>query len=95
MTLNPDQIHKLATLARLKIKAQAMDEVSSQLDNIMHLIDQMEQANTDGVEPLSHPQDPVLRLREDKVTQTDMRDEFMKLTSHDQDGLYLVPKVIE
>ena len=95
MTLSPDQIHKLATLAKLKIDDSAMDEISSQLDNIMGLIDHMEQADTKGVEPLSHPQDPVLRLREDAVTQTDMRDEFMELTSHNQDGLYLVPKVIE
>jgi len=95
VTLSPDQIHKLAHLARLKIEDQAMDEMSSQLDNIMGLIDHMEQADTKGVEPLSHPQDPALRLREDEATQTDMREEFMKLTSHKQDGLYLVPKVIE
>ena len=95
MTLSPDQIRKLATLAKLKINDEAMDELSSQLDNIMNLIDHMEQADTEGVEPLSHPQDPVLRLREDEVTQTDMRDAFMKLTSHNQDGLYTVPKVIE
>jgi len=95
VTLSPDQIRKLATLAKLKINDEAMDELSSQLDNIMNLIDHMEQADTEGVEPLSHPQDPVLRLREDEVTQTDMRDAFMKLTSHNQDGLYTVPKVIE
>ena len=95
MTLSPDQIHKLATLAKLKISDDAMDEISSQLDNIMGLIDHMEQAQTDGVEPLSHPQDPALRLREDRATQADMRDEFLNLTPHSQDGLYLVPKVIE
>ena len=95
MTLSPDQIQKLATLAKLKINDEAMDEVSSQLDNIMNLIDHMEQANTEGVEPLSHPQDPILRLRDDEVTQKDMRDVFLKLTSHNQDGLYTVPKVIE
>lgn len=95
MTLSPDQIHKLATLAKLKINDESMDEISSQLDNIMSLIDQMEQADTDGIEPLSHPQDPVLRLREDEVTQVDKRDAFMQLTTHNQDGLYLVPKVIE
>ncbi len=95
MTLSPDQIRKLATLAKLKINDGAMDEISSQLDNIMNLIDHMEQADTEGVEPLSHPQDPVLRLREDEVTQTDMRDAFMELTPHNQNGLYTVPKVIE
>ena len=95
MSISPDQIHKIAQLAKLRIDEQSMDEIASQLDNIMHLIDQMEQADTHGIEPLSHPQDPVLRLREDEVTQGDNRDEFMKLTPHNQDGLYLVPKVIE
>jgi len=95
VTISPEQIQKLATLAKLNINDEAMSEVASQLDNIMGLIDHMEQADTDGVAPLSHPQDPALRLRQDEVTQTDMRDEFMQLTPHHQDGLYLVPKVIE
>lgn len=95
MTITPDQIHKIANLAKLRIDEQSIEEISSQFDNIMTLIDQLEQADTDGVEPLSHPQDPVLRLREDEVTAADMRDEFMQLTEHNQDGLYLVPKVIE
>ena len=95
MALSPEQIQKIAHLAKLSIDEQSIEEISSQLDNIMALIDHMEQADTSGVEPLSHPQDPVLRLREDKVSDTDRRDAFMKLTSHNQDGLYLVPRVIE
>jgi aspartyl-tRNA(Asn)/glutamyl-tRNA(Gln) amidotransferase subunit C len=95
VTLSPDQIHKLATLAKLKIDDSSMEEISRQLDNIMGLIDQLEQADTAGIEPLSHPQDPVLRLREDQVIDGDRRDDFMALTTHNQEGLYLVPKVIE
>ncbi len=95
MALSPEQIHKIAHLAKLSIDDDSMAEISSQLDNIMTLIDHMEQADTDDVEPLSHPQDPVLRLREDEVTDQDRRDDFMKLTTHSQDGLYLVPRVIE
>ena len=95
MTITPDQIHKIASLAKLRIEDDSIEEISNQFDNIMALIDQMEQADTEGVEPLSHPQDPVLRLREDEVTAVDRRDQFMQLTEHNQDGLYLVPKVIE
>ena len=95
MTITPDQIHKIASLAKLRIDDDSIDEISSQFDNIMTLIDQMEQAQTEGIEPLSHPQDPVLRLREDEVTAADRREAFMQLTEHNQDGLYLVPKVIE
>jgi aspartyl-tRNA(Asn)/glutamyl-tRNA(Gln) amidotransferase subunit C len=95
LTLKAKQIHKLAKLAKLDIDDQAMDQISGQLDNIMQLIDQLQAADTAGVEPLSHPQDPSLRLREDTVTAEDRRDDFMQLTPNHQDGLYLVPKVIE
>lgn len=95
MALSPEQIHKIAHLAKLRVDDQSLAEISTQMDNIMALIDQMEQADTSGIEPLSHPQDPVLRLREDKVTDTDRRDDFMQLTEHSEDGLYLVPRVIE
>lgn len=95
MTLKPAQIHKLAKLAMLDVDDQSIDQISSQLDNIMQLIDQLQAADTAGIEPLSHPQDPSLRLREDTVTAEDRRDDFMQLTPNHQDGLYLVPKVIE
>ena len=95
MTITPDQIHKIASLAKLRIDDDSIDAISAQFDTIMALIDQMEQAQTAGVEPLSHPQDPILRLRDDEVIATDRRDAFMRLTEHNQDGLYLVPKVIE
>ncbi len=55
----------------------------------------MKQANTEDIEPLSHPQDRTLRLREDNVIDTDRRDDFMALTPNNDKGLYLVPKVIE
>jgi len=95
MALSPEQIHKIAHLAKLRIDDQEIGEISKQMDNIMTLIDHMEQADTSGIEPLSHPQDPLLRLREDKVTDTDRRDDFMQLTEHREGGLYLVPRVIE
>ncbi|MEE9446952.1 MAG: Asp-tRNA(Asn)/Glu-tRNA(Gln) amidotransferase subunit GatC [Arenicellales bacterium] len=95
MAFSPEQIHKLASLAKLRVEEEAVEVISSQIDNIMQLIDQMEQADTSGITPLSHPQDPVLRLREDVPTQTDMRDEFMVLNEHSEAGLFMVPKVID
>ena len=95
MSISHDQIQKIATLAKLKIEGRSIDEMSKQVDKIMTLIDQMEQADTANVEPLSHPQDPTLRLREDKVADKDRRDDFMALTPNTENGLYLVPKVIE
>jgi len=94
-SISLDQIQKIAHLSKLQLDESSIDALSKQIDNIMHLIDQMEKAETTGIEPLSHPQDPALRLREDKVTQLDARDAFMALTPNNQDGLYLVPTVIE
>ncbi len=95
MAILPEQIQKIAKLAKLEVDEHSIDQISSQLDNIMELVDQLQAADTAGVEPLSHPQDPSLRLREDEVTQGGMRDAFMQLTPDNRDGLYLVPKVIE
>lgn len=95
MPIDKQQIHKIASLAKLRVDDEDVQTLSEKFDSIVQLIDQLEQADTKGVEPLSHPQDPTLRLREDVVTQTNERGQFLALTPHHADGLYLVPKVIE
>ena len=65
------------------------------MSNILNLIDQMQSVNTDDVSPLAHAFDAVQRLREDKVTETDQRDELQKIAPETEEGLFLVPKVIE
>jgi len=65
------------------------------MSNILNLIDQMQSVNTDDVVPLAHAFDTAQRLREDKVTETDQRDELQKIAPEAEDGLFLVPKVIE
>ena len=65
------------------------------LSDILQLVEQMNSVDTEGVVPMSHPLEVNQRLREDKVTETNQRDEFQKTAPATQDGLYLVPKVIE
>lgn len=95
MALDKSEIGKIAHLARLHISESEADEVSNRISDILVLIDQMQSLDTDAVEPLAHPLDVVQRLRADEVTEQDQRDQLLTLAPNSQDGLYLVPKVLE
>ena len=95
MALDKSEVEKIAQLARLHINDTEADEVASRITDILTLIDQMQTVDTDAVEPLAHPLDVVQRLRPDEVTETDQREKLQALAPAAQDGLYLVPKVIE
>ena len=95
MSLDADEVQKIAYLARLKIDEADIPAYVSNLSNILDLAEQMNSVDTEGVLPMSHPLNAVQRLREDKVTETDQRDHFQKIAPQTEDGLYLVPKVIE
>ena len=95
MSLDADQVRKIAHLARLAIREEDIPEYARNLSNILDLVEQMNQVNTTGVEPMAHPQDAVQRLREDKVAETDQRDHFQANAPQAEEGLFLVPQVIE
>lgn len=95
MALDKTEIEKIAHLARLEVSDADVDEVTRRITDILALIDQMQSVNTEDVEPLAHPLDVVQRLRADEVTENDQRDALQALAPETEDGLYLVPKVIE
>ena len=95
MALDKSEVEKIAQLARLHISEADTDEVASRINDILTLIDQMQSVNTETVEPMAHPLDVTQRLRGDTVMEKDRRDELQTLAPAAQDGLYLVPKVIE
>ena len=95
MSLTVKQVLQVAALARIGIGEAEAQAVQTDLNNIFELIGRMQRVDTDGVEPMSHAQDLTLRLREDKVTETDQRDLFQSIAPQKEAGLYLVPKVIE
>jgi aspartyl-tRNA(Asn)/glutamyl-tRNA(Gln) amidotransferase subunit C len=68
---------------------------SDSLSEILALIEDMNAVDTSSIEPMAHPQDVGLRLREDTVTETDRRTEFQEIAPATEDGLYVVPKVVE
>lgn len=95
MPLSRDEVRRIAELARVAIGEDEARAVQAQLNDIFALIGQMRQVNTDGVEPMSHAQDVMLRLREDQVTEGNRREQFQSVAPQVEAGLYLVPKVIE
>jgi aspartyl-tRNA(Asn)/glutamyl-tRNA(Gln) amidotransferase subunit C len=95
MSLDSSDVNKIAHLARLAIDEADIPEYATNLSNILHLVEQMDSVNTDAVTPMAHPLDEVQRLRDDAVTETNQRDHFQACAPSTEDGLYLVPKVIE
>ncbi len=95
MALEQSDVEKIAQLARLDVDANEAQEVTKRISSILELIDQMQDVNTKNVAPLAHPFDAIQRLRPDEVTETDQREYLQAIAPATQDGLYLVPKVIE
>ena len=95
MSIDVDEVKKIAKLASLSVDDADMQSYATNLSNILDLVAQMNAVDTTGVTPMSHPFAVVQRLREDVVTDLDRRDDFQSIAPKTQDGLYLVPKVIE
>ncbi len=95
MVLTADDVKKIAYLARLGIDHQDIESYARDLSNMLDLMKQMGETDTNGVLPMAHPMDQIQRLRVDEVTETNNRDNFQKIAPLVEDGLYLVPKVIE
>lgn len=95
MSLAKEDIDKLCELARLEITANEMNDVAGKLSDIVAMVGQLGEANTDGVEPMAHPLDRPQRLRDDVVTETDQRELYQRNAPAVERGLYLVPKVID
>lgn len=95
MSLDNDQVQHIALLARLELAGDEFAETVQKLSRIVAFVDQLGQADTDGVTPMAHPLNAAQRLRADAVTETDDREHVQANAAAVRDGLYLVPKVIE
>ncbi len=95
MALDRSDVKSIADLARLAISDENIDKYSTELSSILDLVEQMNAVNTDGVQPLAHPTDAVQRLRADVVTESNNREKYMANAPAQEEGLFLVPKVVE
>ena len=95
MALSLHDVQRIAQLARIEITPAEAEDVRQKLERIFELINQMRAVDTAGIVPMSHAQDVMLPLREDRVTEPDRRGLYQSVAPAVHDGLYLVPKVIE
>jgi aspartyl-tRNA(Asn)/glutamyl-tRNA(Gln) amidotransferase subunit C len=95
MAIEQDEIKKIAELARIRISDEEIGQVTQRITEILQMVDQLQAVDTGSVEPMANPLDATQRLRPDEVTQGNRRDNFQAIAPAVENGLYLVPKVIE
>jgi aspartyl-tRNA(Asn)/glutamyl-tRNA(Gln) amidotransferase subunit C len=95
MSLTLSDVHRIAHLARIEITEEQAGATAAQLNDIFAMIERIGQVDTAGVQPMTHPLDGIQRLREDLVEPLPEREELLRNAPEQQDGLFLVPRVIE
>ena len=95
MSINKEEIKKIAHLARITVSQSELEQVEKKLVGILTLIEKMQEVNTDSIDPMSHALDINQPLREDKVTENDIRDKSLSLAPHSEQSLFIVPQFIE
>ena len=95
MSVSPEQVRHIAKLARIAMSDDELDRLLPELNNILGWVEQLAEVNTDGIQPLATVVEQKLRLREDKVTDGDCRDDVLANAPVAEHGFFAVPKVIE
>lgn len=95
MSLTLNDVEKIAKLSRLSLSDAEKSATLDKLNAVFELVEKMQSVNTDGVEPMAHPHELALRLREDRVTETDHATEYQAVAPEVRNRLYIVPQVIE
>lgn len=95
MDLESEEVEKIAHLARIAVAADEIDPLNNELSGILGLVKRMTELDTSNIVPMAHPLDMPQRLRPDMVTEENHRDAYQAVAPATQDGLYLVPRVIE
>lgn len=93
--METQEITKLAKLAKLNISQDTLEQTAKSINEILGLVDQLKAAETGGITPMAHPLDAIQKLRKDVVTESNHREKYQATAPSIEDGLYLVPKVID
>ena len=95
MPVSNDQVRHIAKLARIAMSDEEIERLAPELNNILGWVEQLAEVNTDAIQPLTAVIDQKLRLRDDAVTEGNIRDEVLANAPEAQHGFFAVPKVIE
>ena len=95
MSLDNKEVSQIAYLSRLQVEESSLESITADLNNILNLVEQLSELDTDSVDPMAHPIKMTQRLREDVVTETDQSESFQSIAPKTGKSHYLVPTVIE
>jgi aspartyl-tRNA(Asn)/glutamyl-tRNA(Gln) amidotransferase subunit C len=95
MAIEQDELEKIAELARIRIAPDQIGQLTQRITEILSMVEQLQAVDTGDVEPMANPLDAVQRLRADEVTESNRREAFQAIAPAVENGLYLVPRVVE
>lgn len=95
MSIDRNTVEQAAHLARLRLEEGDAEAMQERLNEILGMVDKLQEASVEGIDPLAHPLELDQPLREDRVTEPDIRERVMKLAPATENGCFLVPRVIE
>ena len=95
MTIKQEDIKKIAELAKIRIADEDIGEVTGRITAILGMVDQLQAADTANIQPMANPLDATQQLRADSVTEHNRREAFQAIAPAVENGLYLVPRVID
>lgn len=95
MALTLSDVEKIAKLSRLSLTDEEKQQSLKELNDVFALVEKMQSVDTEGVEPMAHPHEVALRLRNDTVTETDCAAAYQEVAPEVRNRLYIVPQVIE
>ena len=95
MSVDDDTVRRIAHLARIKLADHRVAPMREELNQILEFIEQLEEVNTDHVEPMTAVVDVTMKMREDRVTDGGRAGDVVANASASDDGFFMVPKVVE
>ena len=95
MSLSDQELKEIAYLARINVKDESLSSLKVELEEILKLFEELNEADTSDIDAMSHPLDLSQPVRKDEVTEKNEREELLKNAPSSKSGLFLVPKVIE
>lgn len=95
MSIDRNDIVNVSHLAKIHLNEDDVPELTDRINRILSMVDEMQSIDTSGVEPMANPLDAVQQLREDVISETNQREVLIRNAPMSEDGLFLVPKVID
>ena len=95
MAVDQDTVVRIAALARIRVRHEEQERLAGELSKIMGWVEQLDEVDTKGVEPMASVVDTKLRRREDRVTDGGIADKVLVNAPESTDGFFVVPKVVE